>query len=421
MNIFKSKRSICRLCESKNLEMVIPLAPTPVAEKYLNKNQLNQEEIICPLDLYICKICGHVQLLDIIDPKFLYSDYTYSSGNSSGLVKHFKEYADNIINKYKPEKNSLVVDVGSNDGTLLRFFKKYELNVLGVDPAKEIAEKATTEGIKTLPEFMNIKLSQSIKKNYGLAKIVTANNAFAHMDDLIGMLKSIKNLMQPDGIFVFEVSYLLDVIQKILLGTIFHEHHSYHSLKPLVKFMKRHDMEIIDVERVTIQGGSLIGTAQIIGGPHKISSSVEKLLQLEEKNELDNPETLKKFSSKMKKLKDDIGKILNDFKKQGKTIAGFGAARSGTTLITQMGIGKLLDFIVDDNPEKQGKFTPGDHILVKPTNTIYEKKPDYLFILAWIHAKKIIRDNKKYIDEGGHFIVCFPEVKIIGKKEIAEI
>ena len=415
MDIIKSKRDVCRLCESKNLELVVPLVPTPVAEKYLTKEQLNQKEAICPLDLYMCSSCGHVQLLDIIDPKFLYSDYTYSSGNSSGLVQHFKEYADKIVNKYKPKKNSLVIDVGSNDGTLLYFFKNYRLKVLGVDPAKEIAEKATSKGIKTLPEFMNMELSQSIKKEHGLAKIITANNAFAHMDDLSGMLESIKALLSDDGIFVFEVSYLLDVIQKILLGTIFHEHHSYHSLKPLIKFMKRFNMEIIDVERVSIQGGSLIGTAQISGGPYKISSSVKKIVELEEREKLDKPETIKKFSKKMKKLKDELGNMLADYKNQGKTIAGFGAARSGTTLITQMGIGKLLDFIVDDSPEKQGKFTPGDHILVRPTNAIYQKKPDYLFILAWIHAKKIIENNKRYIDEGGHFIICFPEIKIIGK------
>ena len=421
MKITITKRDVCRLCQGKNLELVVPLAPTPVAEKYLTKNQLNKKEIICPLDLYMCKSCGHVQLLDIIDHKFLYSNYTYSSGDSSGLVKHFKEYADNIVNKYKPKKGSLVVDIGSNDGTLLNFFKQNGLKVLGIDPAKEIAEKATSKGIKTLPEFMNLELSQQIKNDYGLAQIVTANNAFAHMDDLIGMLKSIRTLMLPDGIFVFEISYLLDVIQKVLLGTIFHEHHSYHSLKPLVKFMKRYDMEIIDAERVTIQGGSLIVTAQLIGGPHKISSSVNELIELEEKYKLDNTETLKIFSHRIKKLKNELGSMLVNYKKQGKTIAGFGAARSGTTLITQMGIGKMLDFIVDDNPEKQGKFTPGDHILVKPTSTIYKKKPDYLFILAWIHAKKIMRENKKYIDEGGHFIICFPEVKVIGKKEINKI
>ena len=412
-DLTKLKRDICRLCESPKLELVVPLLPTPVAEKYLTKEQLNQEEVICPLDLYMCKNCGHVQLLDIVEPQFLYSDYTYSSGNSSGLVKHFKEYADEIMQKYKPKKNSLVIDVGSNDGTLLNFFKDYGLKVLGVDPAKEIAEKATLNGIKTLPKFMSMKLSQSIKKEYGLAKIITANNAFAHSDNLIKMLRSIKDVMSEDAIFVFEVSYLLDVIQKVLLGTIFHEHHSYHSLKPLVKFMKSFNMEIIDVKRVSIQGGSLIGTSQIISGPHKISSSVKKLIDLETKEKLDKTETMKNFAIKMERLKNEIRNVLINYKNKGKTIAGFGAARSGTTLITQMGIGKLLDFIVDDNPEKQGKFTPGDHILVKPTNVIYEKKPDYLIILAWIHSKKIIESHRRYLDEGGHFIVCFPEIKII--------
>jgi SAM-dependent methyltransferase len=415
MKIIQSKRTKCRLCENKDLEIVVPLEPTPVAEKYLTKEQLNQKEIICPLDLYMCKVCGHVQLLDIIDPKFLYSDYTYSSGNSIGLVNHFSEYADNIIQKYNPKKDSLVVDVGSNDGTLLSFFKKNGLKVLGVDPAKEIAEKATLEGIETLPEFMNINLSQHIKNKYGLASIVTANNAFAHGDDLIGMLKSIKFIMKPDGIFVFEVSYLLDVIEKILLGTIFHEHHSYHSLKPLVRFMKLFDMEIIDVERVTIQGGSLIGIAQFIGGPNKISLSVGKLLELEDKKKLDKPETLRNFSLKLKKLKNELNNTFNKIKKEGKSIVGFGAARSGTTLITQMGVGSLIDYIVDDGAQKQGKYTPGDHIIVKPTGKIYEDKPEYIFILAWIHTKNIVAKNQKYLDQGGRFITCFPEIKIIEK------
>ena len=224
MKIVHTKRDNCRLCEENILEQVVPLEPTTVAEKYLSKDQLKDEELVCPLDLYMCESCGHVQLLDIIDPKFLYNDYTYSSGNSPGLVKHFSEYANNVIKKYNPEKNSLVVDVGSNDGTLLNFFKQNSLKVLGVDPAKEIAEKATSQGIETLPEFMNLKVAREIKAKYGLAKIVTANNAFAHSDNLIEILESIKLIMKPDGIFVFEVSYLLDVIQKVLLGTIFHEH-----------------------------------------------------------------------------------------------------------------------------------------------------------------------------------------------------
>ena len=313
------------------------------------------------------------------------------------------------------KKKSLVVDIGSNDGTLLSFFKKHGLNVLGVDPAKEIAKKASSNGIKTLPKFMNLTLSKDIRKKFGLADIVTANNAFAHGDDLIGLLKSIKNIMKPNGIFVFEVSYLLDVIEKILLGTIFHEHHSYHSLKPLIKFMSSNNMEIIDVERVSIQGGSLIGTAQIIGGPHKISPSVKKLISLENKKKIDKLKTLKKFSKKLYSLKVKIKKKFINLKKDGKTIAGYGAARSGTTLITQMGLGKLIDFIVDDSTQKQGRYTPGDHIIVKPTNAIYKKKPDYVLILAWIHAKNIIKNNQEYLSKGGQFITCFPEIKYVKK------
>ena len=417
MKIVHTKRDNCRLCEENILEQVVPLEPTTVAEKYLSKDQLKDEELVCPLDLYMCESCGHVQSLDIIDPKFLYNDYTYSSGNSPGLVKHFSEYANNVIKKYNPEKNSLVVDVGSNDGTLLNFFKQNSLKVLGVDPAKEIAEKATSQGIETLPEFMNLKVAREIKAKYGLAKIVTANNAFAHSDNLIEILESIKLIMKPDGIFVFEVSYLLDVIQKVLLGTIFHEHHSYHSLIPLIKFLKKFNLEIINVERVSIQGGSLIGTAQIIGGSQKISSSVKELVDLEVKEKLNSTETLKNFAKKIKTLKKELNEIFTKIKKEGKSIVGYGAARSGTTLITQMNLGKLIDYIVDDSPQKQGKFTPGDHILVKPTSTIYEKKPDYIFILAWIHAKNIIKNNKKFLDQGGFFIICSPEIKIIGKED----
>ena len=417
MKIVHTKRDNCRLCEENILEQVVPLEPTTVAEKYLSKDQLKDEELVCPLDLYMCESCGHVQLLDIIDPKFLYNDYTYSSGNSPGLVKHFSEYANNVIKKYNPEKNSLVVDVGSNDGTLLNFFKQNSLKVLGVDPAKEIAEKATSQGIETLPEFMNLKVAREIKAKYGLAKIVTANNAFAHSDNLIEILESIKLIMKPDGIFVFEVSYLLDVIQKVLLGTISHEHHSYHSLIPLIKLLKKFNLEIINVERVSIQGGSLIGTVQIIGGSQKISSSVKELVDLEVKEKLNSTETLKNFAKKIKTLKKELNEIFTKIKKEGKSIVGYGAARSGTTLITQMNLGKLIDYIVDDSPQKQGKFTPGDHILVKPTSTIYEKKPDYIFILAWIHAKNIIKNNKKFLDQGGFFIICSPEIKIIGKED----
>jgi len=416
-----SKRENCRLCKHQNLELVVPLNPTPVAEKYILKDDLSKKEPVCPLDLYMCLNCGHVQLLDIVEPNFLYSDYTYSSGTSKGLVDHFESYANNICKIYNPEKNSLVVDVGSNDGTLLKFFKEKSLKVLGVDPAEEIASKATKKGIPTLPNFFNLKLSNEILDKYGSASIVTANNAFAHMDNLDEIMSGIKNLMNKNSVFVFEISYLVDVVDKVLLGTIFHEHHSYHSIKPLVSFFKKYHMEIIRVERNNIQGGSLIGVAQFVGGKFEKDKSIEQILKLEEIKEITKTKTLKKFSEDLKTTKKNINSLLEKINSENNTIAGFGAARSGTTLIMQMQIAKYIKFIVDDNKFKQGKYSPGSHILVKPTNYIYENKPDFLIILAWVHSKNIIRNHKKYLDQGGHFIVCFPKLKVITKNNINEL
>ena len=411
-----SKRDNCRLCESKKLELVVPLLPTPVAEKYLEKNELKNEELFCPLDLYMCLSCGHVQLLDIVEPNFLYSNYTYSSGRSKGLVNHFKEYAEQVCKKFNPTENSLVIDIGSNDGTLLKFFKDHNLRVLGIDPANEIALKASSEGIKTIPKFFDQNLAKEIVKEHGKAKIITANNAFAHMDNLKEIMQGVKILMKEDSIFVFEISYLLDVIEKVLLGTIFHEHHSYHSIKPLKKFFDNFDMELIDITRNNIQGGSLVGVVQFKKGKYKIDNSVQETLMIEQKKKIDEVETLKVFAKDLDITKQKVKSLFNEIVQQKKVIAGFGAARSGTTLITQMQIGNMIEYMVDDNETKQGKYSPGDHILVKPTDYIYESMPDYLVILAWVHSKNIISNHQKYLEMGGSFIVCFPELKVISKK-----
>ena len=415
MNNFK--REDCRLCISKDLELVVPLSPTPVAEKYLTAGDLKtKKELIYPLDLYMCSSCGHVQLLDVIDPKFLYDDYTYCSGNSPGLVKHFSEYADYITENFKFENNDLVVDIGSNDGTLLYFFKKKGFKVVGVDPAEEVAKLANDRDIETYTNFFDSKTTKEIISNKGKAKIITANNAYAHMDDLNSLTKNISKLLQKDGIFVFEISYLLDVIENNLLGTIFHEHHSYHSIKPLKKFFKKFNMELIDITRNNIQGGSLVGITQFIGGPYKAKDSVKEIEELETKKKIDQVETLRLFSKKLNNHISEIKDSLEKIKKEGKSIAGFGAARSGTTLISQFKIGEVIDYIVDDSSYKQGKFSPGEHLLVKPTNEIYSKnKPDYLIILAWVHAKKIIKEHQRFLNNGGAFIICFPEFKIIKK------
>lgn len=365
------------------------------------------------MDLHMCLDCGHVQLLEVVDPDILWDDYTYHSGQTQGIIDHFKDCAERIIKHHPPLNKSFVIDIGSNDGSFLRCFQERGFRVLGIDPAKKIAQKATESGIKTIADFLSNGLAKKITAQHGSASIVTAFNVFAHTDDLEGMIKSIRKLLSPNGIFVFEVSYLQNIIDDMLLGTFFHEHLSHHSVKPLIQFLERNGLELIDLQRVSIQGGSLIGIAQLAGGPHTVSASVAEIVSIEEDRLLDRPETLRSFADKLSGLRLQVSKLTEGWQEGELTVAGFGAARSGNTLIAQMGLADLIDFIVDDHPQKVNKHIGGYGIPVFPTQELTERRPDYTFILAWIHAKKIIASNREYLNAGGKFIVCCPELKII--------
>ena len=406
-------RDNCRLCQSRNVKLVVKLAPIPLAEKYSSTADAKGADTY-PIDLYMCEDCGHVQVLDVIDSDTLWDDYTYHSGQTKGIVEHFEQVAEKVVSRYRPATGSLVIDVGSNDGSLLRPFQRRGYRVLGIDPAKDIARKATESGVETIPELMSVELARRICETHGRASVITAFNVFAHADDMGGMADSIRSILAPDGVFLFEVQYLMDIIDHMLLGTIFHEHMSHHSLKPMIQFLDRHGMELIDVERVTIQKGSIIGTAQPKGGPRRASAAVGELLALETKRQLDRPETVMQFGAKLEKLKEQTAELVKEWKRRGATVAGYGAARSGPTLIAQLNLGKVISCIFDDHPQKVGKFSPGYRIPVLPTSELYKRKPDYVIILAWIHAKKIVAGNRKYLDEGGHFVVCCPEVQVIG-------
>jgi len=406
-------RDNCRLCHSRNVQLVVKLAPIPLAEKYSNSPSGAGDEVF-PIDLYMCLDCGHVQILDVIDSETLWVDYTYHSGQTKGIVDHFEQVAEKVIARYRPARGALVVDVGSNDGSLLRPFLRRGYRVVGIDPAADIARKATASGVPTIAELMSVDIALRIGAEHGSAAVVTAFNVFAHADDMGSMADSIRTLLAPDGVFLFEVQYLMDIIDHTLLGTIFHEHMSHHSLKPMTAFLARHDMELIDVERVTIQKGSIIGTAQPKGGPRKPTPAVAELVALEAERKLDRPETVERFGAKLQALKRQTAGLVEQWRKRGAKVAGYGAARSGPTLIAQLGLGKEIDCIFDDHPQKVGKYSPGDHIPVVPTSELYKRKPDYVIILAWIHAKKIVAANRKYLEEGGRFVVCCPEVQVIG-------
>ena len=269
------RRDTCRLCGEGDLVSVLELTPTPPANAFVGEDALGTEQPCYPLDVYFCAGCGHVQLLDVVDPRLLFEDYVYVSGTSPHFVKHFEDYAESVIGRFKPPPGSLVVDIGSNDGTLLSAFRSRGMEVLGVDPARDIAARATQAGTETMAAFFTPNLAAEILGVRGPARIVTANNVFAHADDLSGIARGLTTLLAPAGVFVFEVSYLADVIANTLFDTIYHEHLAYHSLKPLVGFFAAAGMELFAAERVASHGGSLRGMVGLAGGPNETDCSVE--------------------------------------------------------------------------------------------------------------------------------------------------
>ncbi len=396
------------------MELVVPLGKSPVSEKYLTRENLSVEQVRVPLNLYFCLECSHVQLLDVVEPDFLWSDFTFQTANNLALVEHFHDLSERMLSFNPIKRDDLIIDVGSNDGTLLRCFKERGYrNILGVDPADIIAAEATQKGIPTITAYMNGVTAEKILRDHGKASIVTANNVYAHVDDLAGMTDAIKAVLAVDGLFVFEVSYLLDVVEKMLIGTIFHEHLCYHSVKAMNRFLKSQDMELIHVERGPEQGGAIMGYVQFKGGPRDIQESVAMLLKLEKEHKLDKPHKIRGMYEGLESVKAEVRNIISGMRKKGKSVAGFGAARAGTTLLNYFEIGNQIDFLVDDNKDKHYKFSPGDKIEVLPTSEIYHKRPDCLLILAWFHADKIIESHQNFIDEGGSFLRLFPSVKIV--------
>ncbi len=407
------RRTTCRLCGSSYLSEVLKLEPTPPANAFVAKTQLDQLQPTYPLDVFFCEDCYHLQLLDVVDPAVLFENYVYVSGTSPLFVKHFEDYVAFVVDKYAPAVGSLVLDIGSNDGTLLKAFKKAGYRILGIDPARDIATQASANGIETIAGFFSSAMARDIRSMHGTASVISANNVFAHIDDLGSVLDGVLDLLEDDGVFIFEVSYLVDVFDKTLFDTIYHEHIAYHSVGPLVPFMQSHAMEMIGATRVNTHGGSLRVVAQKAGGSRIISSSVSELVELETKMGLYRAKTYREFGNRIEVLKAELSSLLGRKKAEGRTIAAFGAPAKATTLMYHFCIGgDIIDYIIDDSPLKQGLYSPGMHIPVVPSEAIYDKKPDDIVILAWNFAVPIMEKHKAFRESGGKFIVPLPNVEI---------
>lgn len=406
-------RSTCRLCNSPKVQLALKLTDCPPVDAFVTEEKRAEPQSVFPIDLYLCAECGHGQLMDIVSPKLLFGDYIYTTASSPGLVSYFRDYATQVVAKLKPAAGTRALDIGSNDGTLLSFLKAQGLVVLGVDPAWEIAASATAAGIETLPRFFNSETGVELRRTRGAFGLVTANNVFAHSDTLGDMADGVRSLLAPDGVFVFEVSYLLDMVKNMVFDFIYHEHLSHHSVKPLRLFLQQHGLQLFDVERTTSKGGTIRCYAQLSGGPHTESSKVGQLLRLEDEFGLYRLATYTAWAARINEAKARLNELLGRLKAERKIVAGYGASATGTVLAYHFELGPVLDFIVDDNPIRQQRYSPGHHIPILSPSALHDRRPDCVLILAWRFADMIIARNQTYLERGGQFIVPLPELRVV--------
>lgn len=411
-----SKISRCRACKSKNLSRVLDFGKTPPANEFLKSKQLaaRSKEKWFPLRVTFCKKCSLLQLEDVVNPQLLFDSYVYVSSTSPTFVAHFEKMAKSLIKRFNLSSKSLVVDIGSNDGILLKPFLKKGVGVLGIEPASKIARLANKDGITTITDFFSSSLAKKLRKKHGPASLITATNVFAHIDDLDEVINGVKIMLADDGVFMVEAPYLVDFLNKNLFDTVYHEHLSYLAVRPLKTLFERLGMKVFDVEKVASHGGSIRVFVKKSTGKHKVESSVSRYVSQEIKMKLNTTTPYKDFSKRVEKNKLRLTQLIRSLKRQGKTIAAYGAPAKGNTLLNYFKIdSKLINFIVDDSPYKQGLFTPGTHIPVVSVKKLHKDQPDYLLILAWNFAEPIIKANKKFKLAGGKFIIPVPRVKVI--------
>lgn len=406
-------RQDCRLCGKYTIELVLSLTPTPVGLAYLAEDQLNRNEDCYPLDLYLCLSCGYTGLKHVVDAQVVFGENTDITSMSLGLIEHHKEHVRQVSDYLNMPKGSLVVDIGSNDGTFLNYFKQDGMKVLGIEASPNTARLANESGINTLAEFFTRDLADVVKQEHGLADIVSANRVMANIDDMNDFIEGIKSLLAADGVFIFETGYLVDLIQNGLFETIQHEHLGYDSVKPLDSFFKAHQMELIDIKRNSVKGGSIRGVVQHVGGPRSIEASVETIKSWESQIGADTQEFFEPLIGSIDNTKSELADLMSGLSARNCLIAGYGAAIGSTTMIYHLELGETLAFLMDDDPRNQGLFSPGYHIPVFGSQVIYERNPDYILILAWRYADAIINKHQHYLDNGGHFIVPLPTIRII--------
>lgn len=406
----------CKFSGKHDLQLILDLGVTPIADRLLTHNQLTEKEVLIPLRLAISAGSSLVQITDTVSEQDLYcNDYPYFSSVSPRLLKHFKQSADNLIATRKLDKNSYVIEAASNDGYMLQFFTERNIPVLGIEPARAQADFARAKQIPTINTFFNKKLALDIYAKNIRADVFLANNVLAHVLQLAEFIDSMALLLKDDGVAVIEVPYVVDMIDNCEFDTIYHQHIYYFSLTSLKNIFRKSGMYINNLEKTDIHGGSIRIYVEKYEAEQPI---VKKQLEYEQSRNVGNIDFYKDFPVRIISLKKRLQQLLSSIKKEGGRIAAYGAAAKGTTFLSFMQIDeKYIEYVVDLNTFKHGKYMGSNHLKIYPTTKLLEDIPDYTLILAWNFSEEIINQMEPYLKLGGKFIIPIPDLKIIGKNQ----
>ena len=418
MSSFRShgaRRSSCRLCDSTALAQYLDLGPQPPADQFRTAEQVATEPVgYYPLDVYLCEECGHSQLGYVVRPEILYQqDYPYESSTTASGRAHFAAFAHSVAEEFGLGKRDLAVDIGSNVGVLLAGFAELGIRTIGVDPAPNIARIAEERGTRTIVGFFSTAIADEIVRDHGPAAAITATNVFAHVDDLRAFMEAISRLLAPKGVFVIEAPSFRNLVRHLEYDTIYHEHLSYLSVRPLVRFFRAFGMELFDVREVDIHGGSMrlfVGRAN----EHGVRSNVSRMVALENEERIHSIDTLRDFAGAVSRNRDELRELLYSLRRDGARLAAVSAPAKGMTLLNYARLGtEILEFATEKSGLKIGRYTPGANIPVLPDAELTARQPDYALLLAWNFAGEIMGNLRAYTAAGGRFIVPIPAPRIV--------
>jgi len=407
------RRTACRVCGSADLEPILSLGPTPLANAFLRSADEFRTEPQFPLDLYFCASCSLLQLLDVVNPEVMFRHYLYVTGTSTTMGEHNERYAGAMQGRLGLGSADLAIDIASNDGSLLGSFRRRGVRTLGVEPARNLAALAADSGIETVNEFLTEDVARTIVASHGQARVVSANNVLAHVDDPAAFLRACRMLVSDDGLITVEVPHVQDLVDRLEYDTVYHEHLSYFSATSLLKLCERVNLAVVEIEHIPVHGGSLRVYASASAPRH--APGAIAFAESEREAGIAGVDRYRRFAKDVQQHRDNLRALLQRLVAGGRRLAGYGAPAKGNTLLNYCGIDtSLLPFTVDKNPLKIGLLTPGMHIPVRPVTALVDgaESPEFVLILAWNFADEIIDQQRTYRERGGRFILPIPEPRV---------